>query len=113
MPPKKEIPYPEKADYKSKGFKIDVPAHTEFLGNAYKTTRDVSRLVREEIPFVQRAKQRVDELIGIIQGLRKEIREAREALAQANRDNLLPTLSTIVGDGDPMTWRKGDEDKEA
>ncbi|KAK4186019.1 hypothetical protein QBC35DRAFT_388240 [Podospora australis] len=116
MPPKKEAPpYPEgKVKYKFKGFKIDVAQHTETLGNAYKTTRDVARELREEIvPFVKRARERVEELVIIIQGLRKEIREARDALNAANRENLHLSLMLLDEYGDPMLWRRGDEDKEA
>ena len=29
MSSKKEVPYPAKVDFRAKGFKIDVPAHTE------------------------------------------------------------------------------------
>lgn len=104
-------PYPEKVKYKFKGFKLDIPAHTFALSNAYKTTRDVAKELKEEVPvFVTKARERVDHLVGIIQQLRKEIREARDSLVVTNRDSLHPSLMVI---DEALMWRKGDEDKEA
>ncbi len=113
MPPKKETPYPDKPPiYKAKALKIDSPAYADSLGNAYKTTRDVSKELKDEIdPFVAKAKARVKQLIDIIQVLRKELREAKDALVLANRDNLHPALLQM--EGDPMSWEMGEENKEA
>ena len=62
---------------------------------------------------MKKARDRVRELIAIIQGLRKEIREAREALVIANNENLHVSLVEVIAVGDPSLWDKGEELKEA
>ncbi|KAK0716521.1 hypothetical protein B0T21DRAFT_375076 [Apiosordaria backusii] len=114
MPPKKETPYPEKQSYRSKGLKLDTAAYAETLTNAYKTTRDIASQVKEEVlPFIKKARARVNSLIEIIQQLRKEIRIARDALIIANKDDLYPSLMAIEEVGDPLYWRQDEEFKEA
>lgn len=114
MPPKAATPYPEKQSYKQKGLKLDAPAYSESLTNAFKTTRDIAAQIRAEIePFIRKARARVNALVEIIQELRKEIRLAREALVATNKDELYVSILAIEAVGDPLYWREGDEEKEA
>ncbi|KAK5658170.1 hypothetical protein OQA88_2143 [Cercophora sp. LCS_1] len=114
MPPKKETPYPEKQSYKLKGLKLDAAAHAESLTNAFKTTRDIAAQIREEfVPFIKKARARVNALIEIIQTLRKEMKLAREALILSNKEDLYPSLMAMEEYGDPLYWRQGEEEKEA
>ncbi|KAK4450536.1 hypothetical protein QBC34DRAFT_448183 [Podospora aff. communis PSN243] len=107
---KKETAYPEKTRYKLKGLKLDAAAHAESLTNAFKTTRDIAAQIREEFaPFVRKARARVNELILIIQDLRREIKAARETLIASNKDDLYPSLMVIEEVGDPLFWSKGEE----
>jgi len=111
---KKEATYPDKVPkYKTKAFKFDAP-YIENLSNAYKTTRDISKELNTEVTaYITAARKRVTELVAIIQVLRREIREAKEALNVSNKDNLHTTLVFMETEGDPSTWLKGEEDKEA
>lgn len=110
----KETPYPEKQNFKLKGLKLDTAAYAEGLSNAFKTTRDVASQLRHElIPFIKKARARVNGLIEIIQQLRKEIRIARDALIIANRDDLYPSIQALEEMGDPLFWKQDEEFKEA
>ncbi|KAK0708680.1 hypothetical protein B0H67DRAFT_673026 [Lasiosphaeris hirsuta] len=112
MPPKQAIAYVKPKTFNDKSVKVEAPIYAEGLSNAFKTTRDVAQELNAEVtPFVAAAKKRVKELIEIIQGLRKEIKEARDALAAANKENLHPALLEL-GD-DPSTWLKEEELKTA
>ncbi|KAK3988896.1 hypothetical protein QBC44DRAFT_397117 [Cladorrhinum sp. PSN332] len=116
MPPKqaKETPYPEKQSFRLKGLKLDTAPYAEGLTNAYKATRDLAYQIREEVvPFVKKARARVNQLIEIIQQLRKEIRIARDALIVTNKDDLYPSLMAMEESGDPLYWRQDEEFKEA
>ena len=112
MPPKAIVQYVAPKTFKEKSIKVDAPIYADGLRNTFSTTRDVSKELHSEVtPFVMHAKQRVRELIDIIQQLRKEIKEARDALALANKDDLHPILLEL-GD-DPREWGKGEELKMA
>ena len=112
MPPKADVQYVAPKTFKEKSIKVDAPIYADGLRNTFSTTRDVSKELHSEVtPFVMHAKQRVRELIDIIQQLRKEIKEARDALALANKDDLHPILLEL-GD-DPREWGKGEELKMA
>ncbi|KAK4161624.1 hypothetical protein QBC43DRAFT_357496 [Cladorrhinum sp. PSN259] len=116
MAPKqaKETPYPEKQSFKLKGLKLDTAAYAEGLSNAFKTTRDIASQLKEEVvPFVKKARARVNVLIEIIQQLRKEIRIARDALNVANKDDLYPSIMALEEAGDPLFWKLDEEFKEA
>ncbi|KAK3934030.1 hypothetical protein QBC46DRAFT_400801 [Diplogelasinospora grovesii] len=111
MPPKAGTAYVAPKTFKDKAIKVEAPIFAEGLSNTFQTTRDVSKELKDEIlPFVTKAKQRVKELIEIIQVLRKEIKEARDALAAANKENLHPALLEL---DDPSLWQKDDELKIA
>ncbi|RYP29049.1 hypothetical protein DL767_006911 [Monosporascus sp. MG133] len=113
MPPKLPgVPYVAPKTFKDKSIKVESPVYAEGLRNTFNTTKDIAKeLNAEVIPFVQHAKQRVRELVEIIQQLRKELKEARDALAEANKQNLHPTLLELSDD--PLTWQKDEELKLA
>jgi len=122
-----KFPYPDAKPpvYKSKTIKIEAGVHTEQLSNAYKTTRDVAVELRSELePFLNKARERVCELVKESNTLKRNLREVKEelraakeelratkeALVVANTKSLHPAL--LLLEEDPLEWCKAEVDKE-
>lgn len=112
--------------YKNKTMKIDSVIHTEYLSNAYKTTRDVAKELQRELEaHLEKARQRVMSLVKEVNELKKlvrelkqqivilkrELKEAQDTLNMANAKTLHPTL--LLLDDDPDNWCKAELDTAA
>ncbi|KAK5652113.1 hypothetical protein OQA88_10755 [Cercophora sp. LCS_1] len=83
------------------------PVYTSSMYNAYSTTHDLALDLQAELPlFVQKAHNRVKDLVRIIQGLRRELYEARQEVIRVNQ-RLHDVLHRQLVLDDPTGWEEG------
>lgn len=86
--------------------------YTKLFNLVYPATRDITSEIEQQIPvFVQKAKQRVADLIFVIQTLRWQMEDARQVLIATNY-RLHRMLRYQAGE-DPKKWDEGEEHKPA
>jgi len=85
-------------------------SYTKIFSLVYPATRDITSEIETQIPiFVQRAKQRVADLIFIIQTLRWQMEDARKVLIATNYR--LHRMLRYSGNEDPTKWDEGEENE--
>ncbi|KAK4171595.1 hypothetical protein QBC36DRAFT_315626 [Triangularia setosa] len=84
-------------------------AYKRVLNVAYPATRDIADEFTAKIPdFVKRARQRVSDLVFVIQELKWEIEQARITIVETN-DKLHALLNEQDIKDDPLEWDKEEE----
>ncbi|KAK0737254.1 hypothetical protein B0T21DRAFT_160650 [Apiosordaria backusii] len=86
-------------------------AYTKVLRVAYPATRDIAKEVSNRTSdIVEKARQRVSDLVFVVQELKWEIEEARRTIVETN-ETLHRLLTENDGTEDPLQWDKEEEVK--